>query len=184
MMDKKKWVGYVRVSTDDQTNENQIPQIEKWFEFKGITDYEILQEKESTRKSRPVKNEIYKSAIKGDYEGIVFVAVDRWARSVKELINDMEILTNRNVKIVSLRDLGEINYSDPFSKAFVQFISILAELERSIISKRTREALAKRKQDGVKLGRPKGSRDKKPRAKSGYYLREAEKRKKRKGASK
>jgi DNA invertase Pin-like site-specific DNA recombinase len=55
-------------------------------------------------------------------------------------------------------------------------LAAFAEFERSLISERTREGIARTKAHGTILGRPKGSRDSKPRPKSGYFMREIKKR--------
>ena len=58
-----------------------------------------------------------------------------------------------------------------------QILAAFAEFERSLISERTKEGIERTKSQGTILGRPKGKKDSKPRPKSGYYMREANKRK-------
>jgi DNA invertase Pin-like site-specific DNA recombinase len=58
-----------------------------------------------------------------------------------------------------------------------QILCAFSEFERSLISERTKESLNRIKNQDIKLGRPKGSKDSKPRSVSGYYLREASKKK-------
>ena len=66
---------------------------------------------------------------------------------------------------------------EPYSSFYLNIIDALAEFERSLISERTKEGLKRAKSQGKQLCRPKGSKDKNKRRKSGYILREANKRK-------
>ena len=70
-----------------------------------------------------------------------------------------------------------IDFTTATGKLHFQILSAFAEFERSLISERTKEGIYRAKQHGKKLGRPKGSKDTKRRKKSGYILREAQKRK-------
>jgi DNA invertase Pin-like site-specific DNA recombinase len=66
---------------------------------------------------------------------------------------------------------------EPYSSFYLNIIDAFAEFERSLISERTKEGLNRAKSQGKQLGRPKGSKDKNKRRKSGYIFREANKRK-------
>lgn len=67
-----------------------------------------------------------------------------------------------------------LDFSTATGRLHFQILAVFAEFERSLISERTRLALKRKKEtEGIHLGRPKGSRDKQPRRKSGYILRHA-----------
>jgi DNA invertase Pin-like site-specific DNA recombinase len=70
-----------------------------------------------------------------------------------------------------------LDFSTASGKLHFQILCAFAEFERELIRERTLEGLRRTKLQGTSLGRPKGSRDKKPRPKSGYIIREAEKKK-------
>ena len=69
-----------------------------------------------------------------------------------------------------------LDFTTASGKLQFQILSAFAEFERSLISERTKEGLRRAKLQGKQLGRPKGSKDKKVRKKSGYYVREINKR--------
>jgi DNA invertase Pin-like site-specific DNA recombinase len=104
----------------------------------------------------------------------VVYKLDRYARSSTELILETKELIEKGVGFISLSD--NLDFTSASGKLHFQILSAFAEFERSLISERTREGLNRVKETGVKLGRPKGSKDSKPRPKSGYYVREMKKR--------
>jgi DNA invertase Pin-like site-specific DNA recombinase len=165
---------YCRVSTNKQTNENQKPLLIKYAEEQGWT-YSFFEEVESSRKTRPIKQELLKLAREGKYDAVVVYKLDRFARSFSELILDVQDLTKKNVVFISLTE--KLDFSNSAGTLFFRILSAFANFERDIISERTKEGIARAKNKGKILGRPKGKKDSKPRPKSGYYLREAYKRK-------
>jgi putative DNA-invertase from lambdoid prophage Rac len=99
--------------------------------------------------------------------------LDRWARSSRELILEIQELLDKGVRFVSISD--NLDFSTASGRLHFQILAAFAEFERSLISDRTKEGLARVKRQGVSLGRPAGSKDSKPRPKSGYIIREAKK---------
>ena len=81
----KKIALYVRVSTSDQTVENQKIRLIDYAEKSG-QNYDIFEEIESTRKTRPVKQALLARLRNNEYEAVVIYKLDRWARSSTELI--------------------------------------------------------------------------------------------------
>jgi putative DNA-invertase from lambdoid prophage Rac len=167
---------YCRVSTDKQTTENQKIRLVEYAERMGY-EYEIFEEVESTRKTRPVKQALLVQLRAKRFDAVVVYKLDRWARSSQELILDTKELVDKGVGFISLSD--NLDFSTATGKLQFHILSAFAEFERSLISERTKEGLNRTKQQGKKLGRPKGSKDKVKgaRRKSGYVLREANKRK-------
>jgi len=167
---------YCRVSTDKQTTENQKLRLVEYAEQNGY-EYEVFDEVESTRKTRPVKQALLSKLRAKEFDAVVVYKLDRWARSSTELILDTKELIDKSIGFVSISD--NLDFSTASGKLHFQILCAFAEFERSLISERTREGLNRAKQQGKKLGRPKGSKDKikGARRKSGYVLREANKRK-------
>ena len=93
------------------------------------------------------------------------------------MILDTKELVDKGIGFISLTD--NLDFSSAAGRLQFQILSAFAEFERSLISQRTRDGLArvKAKNPEKKLGRPVGSKDGKTRKKSGYILREAKKRK-------
>lgn len=177
---KDKYALYARVSTKDQHPENQKKALVKHAEEQGW-DYDYYEEMETTRKTRPVKYDLYQNKLlKKKYKGVLVWRLDRWARGMQELVSEIPVLYQRGVNFVSMRE--NIDLSSANGKMQFHMFCAFAEFERDLISERTKEAFyidADGKTRSVKsnkrVGRPKGSKDKKDRKKTGYYLRYAKK---------
>lgn len=143
---------YIRVSKLDLNPENQKLELERYAKAMNW-DYEFFEEKESTRKSRPIKQDIFQRACKKEFDLILVYKLDRWARSLQELINDFNIL---KLNKVEFRSLGEniIVNDDPRNMLMIQILGAFAEFERAMIRERTMMGLERAKAQGKKLGRP------------------------------
>ena len=153
-----KYAIYVRVSRTDQILENQIMPLVEYAKRMGW-EYELFKEKESTRKTRPIQWDLYNRLLKKEFDGLLFYKLDRWARSLRELVTHMGELNDKGVNVVSLTE--NIDLSTATGRLMVNIISSFAEFERSIIRERTLSGLARAKAQGKTLGRPKGSKNKK-----------------------
>jgi len=105
--------------------------------------------------------------LKKEYDAVMVWKLDRWARSAQELIREVTILDDRGVKFISFTD--NIDLSSASGRLQFNVIAAFAQFERDIISERTKEGLKRAKNVG------KRGKDKKPRRKSGYHLRWANK---------
>lgn len=150
-----KYAIYLRVSTQEQNLENQkIPLIE-YCKRMGW-EYEIFEEKESTRKTRPVQWDLYNRLLHKEFDGLIIYSFSRWARSTKELIDHMERLIEKGVQIYSYTE--NIDISTSMGRAMLTIISAFAQLERDIIRERTIAGLRRAKAQGKTLGRPRTKR--------------------------
>lgn len=165
---------YMRVSTTDQTVENQRIRLIDYAEKNGYT-FDMFEETESTRKTRPVKQALLAKLRKNQYQAVVIYKLDRWARSSTELILDTKELIDKGIGFVSISD--NLDFGTASGKLHFAILAAFAEFERGLIRERTIEGLHRAKLQGKQSGRPKGSKDSKQRKKSGYILREANKRK-------
>ena len=170
----KKVALYCRVSTTGgkQTNENQKIRLEEFAKAKGW-EYDVYEEQESTRKTRPVKQFLLQQIRNGKYDSVLVFKLDRWARSSSELILDTKEILDKGVGFISVSD--NLDFTTASGKLHFQILSAFAEFERELIRERTMEGIRRAKKQGKTLGRPKGSKDTKKRKKSGYILREARK---------
>jgi DNA invertase Pin-like site-specific DNA recombinase len=169
----KKIAIYVRVSTAEQTVENQRIRLIDYAE-KNDYIYDVYEEVESTRKTRPVKQALLAKLRNREYDAVIVYKLDRWARSSTELILDTKELLDKNIGFISISD--NLDFSTAAGKLHFQILSAFAEFERELIRERTLEGLRRARMQGKQAGRPIGSKDSKRRKKSGYYLREARKR--------
>lgn len=165
---------YIRVSTSEQTVENQRIRLIEYAEKENYT-YDLYEEVESTRKTRPVKQALLAKLRNNDYSSVVVYKLDRWARSSTELILDTKELIDKGIGFISISD--NLDFSTAAGKLHFQILSAFAEFERELIRERTIEGLRRAKLQGKQAGRPKGSKDTKKRKRSGYILREAKKKK-------
>ncbi len=165
---------YCRVSTAEGDTKNQEIRLVEYAE-KNNHQYDIFREVESTRKTRPVKQDLLMRLRRKEYDAIVVYKLDRYARSSSELILEVKELLDKGVAFISISD--NLNFSTASGKLHFQILCAFAEFERELIRERTLEGLRRTKMQGTVLGRPAGSKDKKKRTKSGYILREANKKK-------
>ena len=87
---------YCRVSTTEQTPENQKIRLTEYANEKGW-EYNIYSEIESIRKTRPVKAELLHRLRNGEYDGVLIFKLDRWARSSTEFILEIDELIKKDI---------------------------------------------------------------------------------------
>ena len=92
---------------------------------------------------------------------IVMYNIDRIARSLKGLIEIIELLDSKKVDLISLDSGDKVDTTSPMGKAFFQIAGVFAELERGMINSRTKAGIEKAKLDGVRFGRPIGKTNQK-----------------------
>jgi len=143
---------YIRVSKIDLNPENQKLELERYAKAMGW-DYTFFEETESTRKTRPIKNQIFLDAIKKKWDMIFVYKLDRWARSLQELMNDIALLQQAKVEFRSLGDNIIVN-EDPRNMLMIHILGAFAQFERAMIRERTMSGLARARAQGKKLGRP------------------------------
>ena len=146
---------YVRVSRIDLHPENQLLELERYSKALNY-NYTIFEEKESTRKTRPIKQDVFQRAITHEFDLILVYKLDRWARSLQEFINDFSILQKNNVQFRSLQD-NIIVDNDPRNMFMIHILGAFAEFERAMIRERTMSGLARARAEGKILGRPKNA---------------------------
>lgn len=139
-------IGYARVSTQDQKLDLQIDDLKK------IGCQKIYQEKVSAGKERPELHKMIENIREGDT--VIVWKLDRLGRSLKELVNLVEILLGKKVNFVSIKDV--IDTSTAQGRLFLNIFGSLAEFERDIIRERTKAGLAAARARGRLGGRKKG----------------------------
>lgn len=141
----RKW-GYARVSTEDQDLGLQMAALRN----AGIKERFIISEKRSGKDMRrPELQNLIKAAREGDT--IYVWKLDRLGRSLMGVLDACEKLHERGINIASLTE--PIDTTTAMGKAFFAIILVFAELERNMISERTKAGLAKRRAKGATPGR-------------------------------
>lgn len=152
-------VGYIRVSTDKQTTDGQKLSILNYVNDHmrgGVDDW--IEVKASTRKSaeRRKLDELKDLLKKGDT--LVVAELSRLARSVGQIAVLVDALVNDGIRVICLKEGMELNGKrDMKTKVMLTMFSLFAEIERDLVSERTKEGLRRAKAQGKLLGRPRGT---------------------------
>ena len=135
---------YARVSLDGQTTDNQTVLLRNKY-----PEAAIITETASGAKNRPKLSELLNRLTKGDQ--LIVAALDRLGRRTSEVLTMIEDLERRGIILISERE--GVDYSTVCGRLITQVLVSVAEMERNIISERTKKALEARKAQGIKLGR-------------------------------
>ena len=151
--------GYIRVSTDTQTVENQRYEINKYAEKEGFCIDKYIEETVSGSKNYNKRRlGILLKKIKcGDV--IIASELTRLGRSLYMVMDILHYCMDKGIKVITIKD-GFTLCDDISSKVLAFAFALSSEIERKLISQRTKEALERLKKEGVKLGRKIGSKNK------------------------
>lgn len=150
-----KTTAYLRISTVDQDIEKNKSDILKLANEKRLGYVEFIEEQISgkvswrNRKIFAIINEAKKDDV------IIVSELSRLGRSMLEIMEILSIATQKQLKIYSVKGNWHLDGSIQ-SKVMAMVFSMASEIERDLISSRTKEALRFKKENGIKLGRPKG----------------------------
>lgn len=162
---------YIRVSTELQSYEGQHYEIEQWASRRQWVIDKWVQEKASGTKElkKRTLDGLLKRMKKGDT--LICTELSRLGRNMMMVMSILNTCSQKGIKIYSIKDSFEL--SDSLNAKIIAFaFSLAAEIERNLISQRTREALAAKRAAGVKLGRPFGkSRERKRFEQKEAYIR-------------
>ena len=149
-------VAYLRVSTAEQDIEKNKSDILHLANNKQLGNVEWVEETVSGRVSwrKRKLGKLIESLKSGD--NLLLSELSRLGRSMLECMEILSIATQRNINIYTVKGSWQLDGSLQ-SKIVAMAFSMAAEIERDLISQRTKEALEAKKRAGVKLGRPKGS---------------------------
>lgn len=145
---------YLRVSTSQQTVENQRLELEKYCERQGWVVAKVYEDSGISGKSadRPALQEMLKDAAKGRFAVLVVWKIDRLARSVVDLLNILNSLRSHGVDFCSTTQA--IDTTTSYGKMVLTFLGAIAEFERETIVERVKAGISRAKANGVRLGRP------------------------------
>ena len=147
--------GYIRVSTDKQTVENQRFEIENYCKERGMIVGSWIEEtisgtkKVDERKLGKLLNKVKKDDI------IICAELSRLGRNMFMIMSILNYCMENGIKVWTIKDNYRLG-DDLTSKVLEFAFGLSAEIERNLISQRTKEALARKKSEGISLGRPKG----------------------------
>jgi len=153
MKDKKVAI-YLRVSTQDQNTDLQKTDLIAFIKTKGWSNYEIYEDKATgTNGNRVSLKRMLTDSRDGKINAILCWKLDRLFRSLKDLINTLQELSDLEVEFVALKD--NIDMTTNTGRLMTHILGAFAEFEASIIKARVNAGLAEAKRRGVILGRRK-----------------------------
>lgn len=149
---------YIRVSTEKQTVENQKQEIERFCNSKDLTVDKWIKETVSGTKAKENRRlgALLKRMKKGDT--LIISEISRLSRKMMDIMQILSMCMEKEIIVYSIKEgyeLGDTIVSKVLAFAF----GLSAEIERNLISQRTKEGLARAKAQGVKLGRKKGGKN-------------------------
>lgn len=149
--------GYIRVSADKQTVENQRFEINQFCERNEFVVNKWIEE--SISGAKDVKDRKLGKLLKRMKKDDILVCseLSRLGRNLLMIMGILNECMNRDIQVWTIKDNYRLG-SDINSKVLAFAFGLSAEIERNLISQRTKEALARKRAEGVILGRPKGSK--------------------------
>lgn len=149
--------GYIRVSTDKQTTENQRFEINNFAKLKNLPIDEWIEETISATKKLEDRKfgSLLNKMKKGDV--LIITELSRLGRNLMQIMSILHACMEKDIQVFTIKEHYELG-NNINSKVLAFAFGLSAEIERNLISQRTKEALARRKAEGVILGRPKGSK--------------------------
>jgi len=149
--------GYIRISTDKQTTENQRFEIVNFTKAKQFAIEEWIEETISSTKRLEIRKfgTLLQRMQKGDV--LVVSELSRLGRNLMQIMKILHDCMEKDVMVYTVKENYELG-NNINSKVLAFAFGLSAEIERNLISQRTKEALARRKAEGQILGRPKGSK--------------------------
>jgi putative DNA-invertase from lambdoid prophage Rac len=144
---------YARVSTSDQqTLPMQLSALREYATRRGWTIVVTVEDVGSGVRDRPRREELMRAARRRELDLILVWRLDRWGRSLVDLVSTLQELTALGVGFVSLTEA--LDLTTPSGRALAGMLSVFAEFERDILRERVKAGIAEARQQGRPHGRP------------------------------
>ncbi len=152
-----KSIAYIRASTGKQDVNNQKLAILEFARHANLKVDEFVEITISARKTSKQRriDELLEKLV--DSDTLIVTELSRLGRSTSEVVTLVNELLQRSIRVIVIKQNLDIAQHDMSSKIIVTLFSLFAELERDLVSLRTKEALATKKAQGIQLGKPKGT---------------------------
>jgi DNA invertase Pin-like site-specific DNA recombinase len=152
-----KTLAYLRASTDKQDTNNQKLEILEYARKQDLKINDFIELTISSRKS-PKQRRIEELTHRLDpSDTLIVTELSRLGRSTAEVIALINALVEKSIRVIILKQNLDIRQHDMNSKIIITLFSLFGELERDLVSSRTKEALAAKKAQGQILGKPRGT---------------------------
>lgn len=152
---------YVRVSTDKQTTENQRFEIKNFAKHRHFKISKWIDETISSRKD--LQERAFGALLENlrPNDILIISEISRMGRNLMQIMSILNLCMEQQVKVFAVKEGYELG-DNINSKVLAFAFGLSAEIERTLISQRIKEALARKKSQGIKLGRPIGSKKRNP----------------------
>jgi DNA invertase Pin-like site-specific DNA recombinase len=145
---------YCRVSTNDQTCDNQLRDLREYCRARGWTDVREFIDTgiSGTKERRPALDRLMVEVRARRVDVVVVAAFDRAGRSVRHLVEMLELFRHLGVEFISLRE--QIDTGTALGAAVYTIIAAISALEKSLLCERVKAGLRRARAEGKRLGRP------------------------------
>ena len=145
---------YARVSTNEQTTDNQITELQALAAQRGLTIFKTYEDTGYSGKNdkRPQFQAMLKDAIAGRYNVLLAWHIDRLGRSLVDVVNNVQTIQAANVELILQQQ--SIDTTTPVGKAMISMCAVFAELELSMMKERQRIGIQRARLEGKYTGRP------------------------------
>lgn len=154
-------IGYIRVSTEQQSMENQKHRLLEYAQNNKMIIDEFIELEISSKKAQKDRllDEVFKNLKSGDI--FICTELSRLGRNMLEILNLIEKFNSLGIKLIFTNQPElSTNKNEALSSLLLAIYGYFAQTEREIISQRTKQGLAAARASGKKLGRPKGAKNK------------------------
>ena len=152
-----KIVAYLRASTDKQDLSHQKLEILEFARNKNLVISDFIEVTISSRKTSKQRRIDELVDMLHEADTLIVTELSRLGRSTAEVIALVNALIARDIRLIVIKQNLDVHQNDMNSKIIITLFSLFAELERDLISLRTKEALSAKKAQGITLGKPKGT---------------------------
>jgi len=145
---------YARVSTNEQTTENQVMELEALAAQRGLTIIQIYEDKGYSGKTdqRPAFQSMIKDAVSGRFNVLLCWHIDRLGRSLVDVVNTVQSIQAANVELILQQQ--SIDTTTPVGKAMLSMCAVFSELELSMMRERQAIGIQRARKLGKYKGRP------------------------------
>ena len=136
----------------EQNPENQLLELRAWAKKAGaVVEGEYVDEV-SSRDTRPQKELVLRKLRLGEIDGVAFWKLDRWGRSMSEVVLELEEFSKSGKTLISLKE--GIDLSTSAGRFMANILAAMANFERDVIQERTKLGIARARAQGKRIGRP------------------------------
>ena len=158
MAARKRTAVYLRVSTEDQSLDNQRADIKRLLRARRLRQVASFEEQVSAAKARPEFEAMMDAAHRGEFETLVVWALDRLGRSMAGNLQAVLDLDRCGVEVISVKE-SWLDTGGPVRSLLIAIFGWVAEQERIRMGERTKAGMERARRKGVTIGRPRRSAD-------------------------